>query len=712
MKNSLRLLLLLLSLCVFNYTCGSSIVESGSGTETIGGKLVDPDDKVVKGVPVTAISVDTSISDKAYFAETDGNGDFLITHIPRGIYSISSVKEDSTLFVFLDSVEYADSSKILDLDTIVMTAPGSVSGKVLVNGKPEVGVSIFVAGTMLSAFCDDSGNYLFDKMAEGKYTLYFSKFEYLTEKVSGIEVESNKETVVLTQNLLHNPDKFPESPQNVSGVYDIESGLLSLSWDEVNVSDFLRYDIFRKKTGENDFELIHSLSDINCVDTVYHDLLDTSSGSCYYKLKTVDTDENKSPYSSTISIETVSPTHVRTMFTWTLLPDKNDTITSEDTVRLAIKYSNKLRKNSKIQWFINTDTVRAIDVDSKKGVDTIHYLFTDTGLHKVYIEAVDFTGDIWRDSCFVSVEKGIIPTNVWKTIPDLNEARRFCGAVSVGDAIYAIGGAKDLLVSDPPIQTALSSVEKYVPGESKWVSVSEMEKPRFQVATVAVGSLIYIIGGMNTDEEFSTIEIYDTEKKRWNESFAMPLVRFGHSACVMGDSIFIIGGVEKVNSGYSITADIDVYHPGNKTFTHMGKTNTPRTNHQSVMLKEKIVILGGNSAVSMGGAINSVEEYNPVNNTIVYLAYMPDNCLHFGAIVMDDKIYVVGGRLSITNNEFLANLNVFDSDGNKWTEKRSMSSKRHSFSIAVLNNIMYVVGGSNQGAPQLGQLGSVLKYYP
>jgi hypothetical protein len=404
---------------------------------------------------------------------------------------------------------------------------------------------------------------------------------------------------------------------------------------------------------------------------------------------------------------------LRTFFTWTLIPGATDTILNGQKVKLAVRFKNKAHVNVLLRWYTGNpmDTVRTASVNAKEGCDTLLYAWQDSGLYKVCVEALDERGFTWRDSCNVSVHT-IIPANTWEAFRPILHNRRFNSAAAIDNAVYTLGGAEDLLIGLDWVPTALSSMESFDFGDSTWRSFGSMPSARFAAAAVAVSKKLYVIGGMKKDQEFETIEIYNTQSNTWESAVTMPVIRFGHAACVLHDSIYIFGGIIKTNNEYRISSAILAFDPASETFTSKGSMNIARTYHQAVAVNNAVYILGGMTDFSNAEAVASVERYNPADTSCTPVKNMQKARMHFGAACVNGKLYAVGGFVSMVTNEFIKQVEAYDPSADTWVERKSLPVPRHSFATCVHNNILYIIGGSVKGYPDLGQTGTVLKYYP
>ena len=189
MKRFFTALLFVSSLCVLYICCSDTPVASqgGSGTETVGGILVDTLGRPVNNAFVQVSSIDT-VNPQTFWDVTNKDGKYLIEDIKAGLYNLEGHTSDTSLIIFMD-ILYADDSKPLDLGIDTMRAPGSISGTVLLDSTANPGVLVYIPGTSYSAYSDDSGKfvikYFFNNISlkqQSEYTNYLepdSKFGFI-----------------------------------------------------------------------------------------------------------------------------------------------------------------------------------------------------------------------------------------------------------------------------------------------------------------------------------------------------------------------------------------------------------------------------------------------------------------------------------------------------------------------------------------------------
>ncbi len=169
-----------------NIATVTSTVVPPTGTTVIG-TVVDSSNS-----PIASATVDiTNASGTSVGSTTtDANGDFDITNIPPGTYTLT-INDGVTSTTMTITVTGTEPSNTLDLGTIVMNQPVSVvSGNVSSTTGPIAGatVNILVNGQSFSTVTDSSGNYTINNVPQGNATFNATASGYNFASISGVNI--------------------------------------------------------------------------------------------------------------------------------------------------------------------------------------------------------------------------------------------------------------------------------------------------------------------------------------------------------------------------------------------------------------------------------------------------------------------------------------------------------------------------------------------
>ena len=288
--------------------------------------------------------------------------------------------------------------------------------------------------------------------------------------------------------------------------------------------------------------------------------------------------------------------------------------------------------------------------------------------------------------------------NSWVTKAPMSQARAGLGVAAVNGKIYAIGGYNDS-------HTFLGTNEMYDPETGNWLNKTPMPTPRSQFAISVYQNKIYVTGGLLKEPFADRVrasaanEVYDPSTDTWESKASMPTPRSGLSASVVKGKIYLLGGGQEFPyPNWGPSSINEVYDP--ETDTWATKTSMPQRVFlaASVVLDEKIHVLGGQFEFLGGGFGDFHQVYDTENDTWTMVTPVPEGFYSAGAGVTTGtyapkRIYVIGGaRLNADQNP--SNVTqVYYPDQDNWTVGAPMPTPRSGFSVAVLNDELYAIDG-------------------
>jgi N-acetylneuraminic acid mutarotase len=184
-----------------------------------------------------------------------------------------------------------------------------------------------------------------------------------------------------------------------------------------------------------------------------------------------------------------------------------------------------------------------------------------------------------------------IQQKTWTDLAPLPSGRSTHDAIVVGDKLY-VGGGWDL--NGNPFEDDNAGkwhdtllVADLSQGNPQWQSIPQPFKRR-AIAMAAIGSKIYFIGGMDSNNDTSrVVDIYDTISKVWSKGPDLPhsmLNGFGFAAIGVDNTIYA--------SGYS--GDLLRLSPDGSKWDTAGKLGETRIFH-------RLIWLDGSHLLAIGG---------------------------------------------------------------------------------------------------------------
>jgi hypothetical protein len=277
----------------------------------------------------------------------------------------------------------------------------------------------------------------------------------------------------------------------------------------------------------------------------------------------------------------------------------------------------------------------------------------------------------------------------------MTTARGGLGVVVANGKIYAIGGLNG---SSLP----LNINEEYNPSTNRWSNKMAMPTARSGFAIAAYQNKIYVMGGTFGNGYVANTEVYDPVKDIWETKASMPTPRADLTACVVNDKIYLIGGKSYTNTApfYRETGINAVYDPATDTWETKTSLPTPVFGYSSVVIDEKIYIIGGSRASGTQGStvvVSSTQVYNTQTDEWSLAANLPAKASYGAAgatvgFMAPTRIHFIGGYFA---EDFSMENKIYNPEINSWSDGVLMSSARAYFGIAVISDMLYAIGGFN-----------------
>jgi hypothetical protein len=237
-----------------------------------------------------------------------------------------------------------------------------------------------------------------------------------------------------------------------------------------------------------------------------------------------------------------------------------------------------------------------------------------------------------------SVERYDVSSGTWREVAPMAMVRAEFGLCSLSDGkIYATGGVKSGDVK-------LSSVERYDSRLDIWSAAPSLPRPRCAHCACAVDNVMYILGGIEVDEEgggetVNSVLKFDCWTQTWSEGASMPEERDRAGACVLGGDIYVFGGNTENDT---TTATIYRFSTERNEWATLAPMPVSKRGHSASVLDSLIYVIGGSEG-SDGNTMSSAHCFDPVGNLWSAVASMSDARAYLGSFVLGGNIYAVGG---------------------------------------------------------------------
>ena len=130
-----------------------------------------------------------------------------------------------------------------------------------------------------------------------------------------------------------------------------------------------------------------------------------------------------------------------------------------------------------------------------------------------------------------------------------------------------------------------NTVEQYVPDRDEWISLQPMNAGRQLGGLVAMGDVLYAIGGYERAYSPSVERIDMRMGKGWEYVCPMIHPRMGFGALVHGTTILVNGGFAAAGNGITVMSSMERYEQRMDKWEEMPQLNYPRRRFGFVKMK-------------------------------------------------------------------------------------------------------------------------------
>ena len=283
----------------------------------------------------------------------------------------------------------------------------------------------------------------------------------------------------------------------------------------------------------------------------------------------------------------------------------------------------------------------------------------------------------------LSTRAQTLTPNSWTTGAPMPTARQgpFTGAI--GTKVYVVGGLSNTSI--------LAVNEIYDTAANTWSTGAPMPTPRYLGASAVVNNILYAIGGANNGA-LTVVEAYDPSANTWSTKAPVPFPTNGSTAVVENGLIYLVGGFNAASGDLTTALS---YNPATNAWTTEASLKLAKSNSAAALLGSAIVSAGGLTNPSV--TTSDTEGYNPATNSWSSLAPIPTarqvGC--FG--VLGQLLYVAGGTSSGSVESPVNVMEAYNAASNAWTTGLpQMPTAVVAPGSATVGGALYCFGGTNQ----------------
>lgn len=198
--------------------------------------------------------------------------------------------------------------------------------------------------------------------------------------------------------------------------------------------------------------------------------------------------------------------------------------------------------------------------------------------------------------------------------------------------LYAVGGEAG--------GSALSSVEIFDTARGTWTPAPPLSIPRSGCAAVAVGGMIYAVGGCSSDgEDLSSVEQFDPRAGLWQQAPPMQAGRDELAATSLDGKIYAVGGSHLVWPVRHVIGEVERFT--SDSWEVLPPLRKERCAAASASVAGGVCVFGG--CDEDGAALDSAECFVVSMHCWEPLPNMCRPRCNFAAAVVGGHIYVAGG---------------------------------------------------------------------
>lgn len=200
--------------------------------------------------------------------------------------------------------------------------------------------------------------------------------------------------------------------------------------------------------------------------------------------------------------------------------------------------------------------------------------------------------------------------NKWISCANELPSPLHCTLTSFKEELYLIGG-----------ENHWKSVDKYDPELDKWKKIESMKTDRASHCAIAMGNLIYVLGGCSSSVCHRSVECFDPSANQWTDKPSMAVARRFAGAAASSGKIFVVGGYGDMGFK-TLLETCEMFDPEVNQWSLVSSPIAPRAACAMISFDHHLYLFGGEKADS--SKLDSVERYDVQNDKWELFGTMPE----------------------------------------------------------------------------------------
>ena len=312
------------------------------------------------------------------------------------------------------------------------------------------------------------------------------------------------------------------------------------------------------------------------------------------------------------------------------------------------------------------------------------------------------TGDCCKTFCYDLNNKQVM------ALGDLSLFQFGPQVAVVGRTVYLVGGRTLTNGSVKRVSAAcFDDVKKLkfsagVKMGPEWKEKAPCEEARLKASLVALGGLLYYIGGWNLPSGCTnTVECYNPDMNEWNSCAGLNTARCKSGCVATENHIFIIGGGATIRQKRdSMLSSVEKYNPEENSWSYISPLKEARSEPGCVYWSGKIYAIGGID--NSGLPTLSCEVYSPITDVWEAIAQLP--YLHCGVnnvIIVRNQVTV---PLELGTTDHSCDAVKYNIRSKKWQKVKNLgpSDKIVSFTLCTMKLPAFILQRMpKEGCPEV-----------
>lgn len=239
-----------------------------------------------------------------------------------------------------------------------------------------------------------------------------------------------------------------------------------------------------------------------------------------------------------------------------------------------------------------------------------------------------------------------------------------------------------------------------------WSARASMPAPQQEVAVVALGGKIYVIGGFAAEQATTAVvSVFDPAVGAWSTAAPLPEALHHVNAATADGKIWVVGALR--GAAFGAVGTTLAYDPTTNAWTPRAAmpAGSERGASMVAAIGKIIYVAGG----FRGGSVADFSSFDTASGAWTTRPPIAAARDHGVGLAIGDRFYAIGGRDLAGHT---SRVEAFDPITSAWTPRASMPTSRAGSAAAVMKGLAIVAGGEGSSASPIGMFAEVEAYDP